>query len=237
MSNFTPQYYAMNVLIVEDEQDLADSISGYLREQQFFCEVATTQNQAVDRCIDKNYEVVILDLNLPDGNGLEFLDWLMKDQSETVVIIVSARNSLDDRLNGLDLGADDYITKPFHLAELNARINAQLRRKFKNEGDKINFEELELDVQSHVATVNGQPLDLTAREFDLFHFLMINRNKVVTKKSLASHLWKDNLNIDDNYELIYTYMKNLRKKISDLGGRDYVKSIYGVGYKFGDDNA
>ncbi len=224
----------MNVLIIEDELDLADSMAVFLQTQGYHCEIVGRQSDAVDRCIDKSYEVVILDLNLPDGNGLEFLKWIMKDESDTVVLIVSARNSLDDRLKGLDLGADDYITKPFHMAELNSRINALLRRKFKNAGDTLAYEELEMDIQSLNIKVNGKKMDLTSKEFDLLRFFMINKNKVVTKKSVASHLWKDNINIDDNYELIYTYIKTLRKKITELGGNDYLKSVYGVGYKFGD---
>ena len=190
--------------------------------------------EAEDKLITYEYDVVILDINLPDGNGLELLKLIKSKNSETGVLIVSAKNSLDDKLKGLDLGADDYITKPFHLAELNSRVNSLLRRR-KYEGNKnIVFNEIEIDPDAKSAVANGVTLELTKKEYFLLLYFITNKNRVLTKEAIAEHLWGDNIDMVDNFDFIYTHMRNLRKKLKISGATDYLQTIYGLGYKFGE---
>jgi DNA-binding response OmpR family regulator len=224
----------MKLLIVEDEIELLNSTSEYLQKEDFICETAPNFFEAEDKLISYEYDVVILDINLPDGNGLELLKLIKGKNPETGVLIVSAKNSLDDKLNGLDLGADDYITKPFHLAELNSRVNSLLRRR-KYEGNKnIVFNEIEIDPDAKTAVANGVTLDLTKKEYFLLLYFVTNKNRVLTKEAIAEHLWGDNIDMVDNFDFIYTHMRNLRKKLKNSGATDYLQTIYGLGYKFGE---
>jgi len=224
----------MKILIVEDEIELLDTIVSYLKNEDFICEKATTFFEAEDKIISFKYDIIILDITLPDGSGIDLLK-LVKDQSpKTGVLFVSAKNSLDDKLKGLDLGADDYITKPFHLAELNSRINSLIRRR-KFDGDEvIQFNEIEINPTSMTVTVNKKPIELTKKEYNLLLYFVTNKNKVLTKESIAEHLWGDNIEMADSFDFIYTHMGNLRKKIKKLGAPDYLKTMYGMGYKFTD---
>lgn len=224
----------MKILIVEDEIELLETIVSYLKNEDFICEKATTFFDAEDKIISFNYDIIILDITLPDGSGIDLLK-LVKDQSpKTGVLIVSAKNSLDDKLKGLDLGADDYITKPFHLAELNSRINSLIRRR-KFDGDEvIQFNEIEINPTSMAVTVNKRPIELTKKEYNLLLYFITNKNKVLTKESIAEHLWGDDIEMADSFDFIYTHMGNLRKKIKKLGAPDYLKTMYGLGYKFTD---
>ena len=224
----------MKLLIVEDEIELLNSTCEYLQKEDFICETAPNFFEAEDKLITYEYDVVILDINLPDGNGLELLKLIKGKNSETGVLIVSAKNSLDDKLKGLDLGADDYITKPFHLAELNSRVNSLLRRR-KYEGNKnIIFNEIEIDPDAKRAVANGVTLDLTKKEYFLLLYFITNKNRVLTKEAIAEHLWGDNIDMVDNFDFIYTHMRNLRKKLKNSGATDYLQTIYGLGYKFGE---
>jgi len=224
----------MKLLIVEDEIELLNSTCEYLQKEDFICETAPNFFEAEDKLITYEYDVVILDINLPDGNGLELLKLIKGKNSETGVLIVSAKNSLDDKLKGLDLGADDYITKPFHLAELNSRVNSLLRRR-KFEGNKnIVFNEIEIDPDGKRAMANGVALDLTKKEYFLLLYFITNKNRVLTKEAIAEHLWGDNIDMVDNFDFIYTHMRNLRKKLKNSGATDYLQTIYGLGYKFGE---
>ncbi len=222
----------MKILIVEDEQQLLESISGYLRKQGFICEEADTWLKAEDKLLLYQYNIVILDITLPDGNGLDLIKLLRNSNPDTGILIVSAKNSLDDKLTGLDLGADDYITKPFHLSELNSRINAIIRRKYFHGNSHIIHNEVEIDTASKQAIVNNKPLNLTKKEYDLLLYFITNKNRVLTKDAIAEHLWGDNIDLADNFDFVYTHIKNLRKKILQEGGTDYLKTVYGVGYKF-----
>lgn len=224
----------MKILIIEDEPDVLSSISTYLRQQGFVCEEASTYIEAETKLAGYNYEIVILDLMLPDGNGLNLLEWLKKEQPETGILIVSAKDALDDKLKGLDLGADDYITKPFHLAELNSRVHAIIRRRNFQGKMKITFHEITVDPDAHDVVVNEQPVELTKKEYDLLVYFIINKNRVLGKEAIAEHLWGDDLDLVDSFDFIYTHIKNLRKKIMNAGGKDYVKTAYGIGYKFSD---
>ena len=222
----------MKILIVEDELEILDSIVSFLKNEDFICEKATTFFEAEDKLISFKYDVVVLDINLPDGSGIDLLK-LVKDQNpETGVLIVSARDSLDDKLQGLDLGADDYITKPFHLAELNSRINSLIRRRNFGGSESIVFNEIEIDPTSKTVKIDNRPIELTKKEYNLLLYFISNKNKVVTKESIAEHLWGDEIEMADSYDFIYTHLGNLRKKMKKFGSKDYVKTMYGLGYKF-----
>ncbi len=224
----------MKVLIVEDEVQLLETMTRYLRTVGFVCEEAPSRAAAEEKLGVYDYDIVVLDITLPDGSGLDLLDALKKDHPATGVLIVSARNSLDDKLEGLDLGADDYITKPFHLAELNSRINAIIRRRSFHGETSIVFNEIVIDPSARQTTVSGKPLDLTRKEYDLLLYLITNRNRVLPKEAIAEHLWGDNIDMADNFDFIYTHIKNLRKKIKEAGGDDYLHTVYGTGYTFTD---
>ncbi len=224
----------MKILIVEDELELLQTTSKYLQKEDFVCEKATTYFEAEDKFISYKYDIVILDITLPDGNGLDLLKTIKKSSPETGVLIVSAKNSLDDKLMGLDLGADDYITKPFHLAELNSRINSIIRRRKFEGSENIKFHEIEINPEAKTVFVDSQPVDLTKKEYFLLLYFITNKNRVLTKEAIAEHLWGDNIDLVDNFDFIYTHMRNLRKKLKKMGANDYLQTIYGLGYKFGD---
>lgn len=224
----------MKLLIVEDEMELLNATSGYLEKEDFVCETAPNFFEAEDKLISYHYDVVILDINLPDGNGLELLEFIKQKSPETGVLIVSAKNSLDDKLKGLDLGADDYITKPFHLAELNSRVNSLLRRRKFEGNNNIVFKEIEIDPVAKKVVANDVTLDLTKKEYFLLVYFITNKNRVLTKEAIAEHLWGDNIDMVDNFDFIYTHMRNLRKKLKKSGANDYLQTIYGLGYKFGE---
>ena len=222
----------MKLLIVEDEPDLSEDIASYLQKEGMICEKALSYRDAEDKLICFTYDIVILDITLPDGNGLELLRDIRADHPNTGVLIVSAKHSVEDRITGLDLGADDYITKPFHLPELNARVNALIRRQHFKGRQVLSFEGLEIDTEARTVHVDGALIDLTAKEFDILLYLLTNKNRVLTKENIATHLWGDNMDLSDNFDFIYTHMRNLRKKINERAGRQFIQTIYGLGYKF-----
>jgi len=222
----------MKILIVEDEIELIDSMATYLENEDFICEKATNFFDAEDKLISFNYDVVILDITLPDGSGIDLLKTIKGRDSSVGVLIVSAKNSLDDKLEGLDLGADDYITKPFHLAELNSRVKSLIRRQKFDGNDSIVFNEIEINPTSKEVTINNRLIELTRKEYNLLLYFISNKNKVVTKESIAEHLWGDEIEMADSFDFIYTHLGNLRKKIKKYGANDYVKTMYGLGYKF-----
>ena len=224
----------MKILIVEDEIEILETIATYLKNGDFICEKASNYFDAEDKIISFNYDIIILDIGLPDGSGLDLLKLIKENSPKTGVLIVSAKDSLDDKLKGLDLGADDYITKPFHLAELNSRVNSLIRRQ-KFEGNEIiSFNEIEVYPASKTVTVHKKPVELTRKEYNLLLYFITNKDKVLTKESIAEHLWGDDIEMADSYDFIYTHMGNLRKKIKKLGATDYLKTMYGLGYKFSD---
>ena len=204
----------------------------YLENEDFICEKATNFFDAEDKLISFNYDVVILDITLPDGSGIDLLKIIKRRDSKVGVLIVSAKNSLDDKLEGLDLGADDYITKPFHLSELNSRVKSLIRRQKFDGNELITFNEIEINPTSKEVTINNRLIELTKKEYNLLLYFISNKNKVVTKESIAEHLWGDEIEMADSYDFIYTHLGNLRKKIKKYGANDYVKTMYGLGYKF-----
>jgi DNA-binding response OmpR family regulator len=175
---------------------------------------------------------VIVDITLPDGNGLDVIEGLKKLKSLSGIIIISARNSIEDRIKGLDIGADDYITKPFDLSELNARVKAVIRRRNFDAQNEIVFKEITVKPYDRSVSIHEQFVSLTKKEFDLLVFFISNQNRVITKESIAEHLWGDDMDMADSYDFIYSHLKNLRKKIQEHGGNDYIETVYGIGYKF-----
>jgi len=224
----------MKILIVEDDIDISKLLHTFLTDQGFKVSRAENYFEAEDKLISYSYDVILLDIGLPDGNGLQLLKFLKSKNIESGVLIVSAKNSLDDKLEGLNLGADDYITKPFDLSELNARINALLRRKNYNGHSKVMFNEISVDTNANTVFVNNNLLTLTKKEYELLLYFIVNKNRMLTKEAIASHLWDDAIDLVDNFDFIYTHIRNLRKKIAELNGSDYVKTVYGMGYKFTD---
>jgi DNA-binding response OmpR family regulator len=222
----------MKILIVEDEVALSNSITTYLRQEKFKCEAVLKYADALEKIYLYNYDVIVVDINLPDGNGLELIRELKKNRSKTGIIIISAKNALDDKISGLDIGADDYLTKPFHLSELNARIKSLIRRRDFDGNNEIILDELNIDPELMTVKVKGQDLNLTRKEYDLLIFFLANQSRVLSKESIAEHLWGDNIDMVDSYDFLYSHIKNLRKKIIEKGGRDYIQSVYGIGYKF-----
>lgn len=222
----------MKIIIIEDEKELAGSMVEYMSGNSFSFDIASDYEQALDKLNVYEYDCAIVDLMLPDGNGLDIVRFLKKEKPKCGILIVSAKNSLDDKISGLDIGADDYITKPFHLAELNSRVNSVLRRKYLGGSNEIIINEIKIDADKREITVHDKPVELTKREFDILLFFVSNQNRVVTKEAITEHVWGDDSNAYDNLDFVYTHIKNLRKKLTDLGAADYIKSIYGVGYKF-----
>ena len=222
----------MKILIVEDNQHLAQNVETYLEQEGNVCESAFTYQQAVEKIVSFGYEVVILDIMLPDGNGLDVIQTLRRANSEAGVLVVSAKDSLDDKIAGLDLGADDYLTKPFHLSELNARLKAIYRRKNLNNNPEIRCQELTLNTDARTLTVHQQLVELTQKEYELLLFLLTNQRRVITKQSIAEYLWGDYVDALDSFDFVYQHIKNLRKKILRAGGADYIRTVYGLGYKF-----
>lgn len=220
----------MKILIAEDEQSLQHSIKTFLEKDGNICETASDFQETSYKVSLYDYDIILLDLNLIDGNGLDILKKLKKEKNNAAVIIISANNSLEDKLNGLDLGADDYLTKPFHLAELNSRIKAVLRRGKFGGDDFINFHNISVDTRSKTAQVDGYKLDLTRKEYDLLLFFITNEGRVISKEMIAEHLWGDHSDMLDNFDFIYVHINNLRKKLGS--GAKYVQTAYGTGYIF-----
>jgi DNA-binding response OmpR family regulator len=222
----------MNILIVEDEKQLLDSILTFLTESGMKCDKAENLSEAMSKIETNDYDCIVLDIGLPDGSGLKIIEEMQQKENQTAIVIVSAKNSLDDRLTGLNIGADDYITKPFYMPELVARIKSVVRRRSFSEKNEIVFNELRVIPDEMMMFVNDKMVSLTKKEHELMLYLINNQNKVLTKESIAEHLWGDHADIADSFDFIYSHIKNLRKKITDNGGNDYLKSVYGVGYKF-----
>lgn len=225
----------MKILIIEDEFELLIVIGNYLIKENYTCELANNFIAADEKLSIYEYDIILLDITLPDGNGLELMKTIKKYNSNAGVIIISAKNSLDDKISGLDLGADDYLTKPFHLSELNSRIKALIRRRRFEGNNILKFNEISINADSRAIIINGQEITLTRKEYNLLLYFFINKNRVLTKEVIAEHLWGDNIDLADNFDFIYTHMNNLRKKIKEAGGKDYIKTLYGMGYKFTDE--
>jgi len=221
----------MKILIAEDETSLQESISSYLEREGNICEVASDFGEAYYKVDLYQYDVVVLDINLLNGSGLDILRKLKSGRKETAVLIISANNSLEDKLEGLNLGADDYLTKPFHLAELNSRIKAVLRRGRFGGDETIVFNQIKIDTRARTVFIKEKEVTLTKKEYDLLLFFITNRNRVLSKEIIAEHLWGDHIDLADSFDFIYVHVNNLRKKLTEEGAK-YIRTAYGSGYKF-----
>ncbi|WP_339648554.1 response regulator transcription factor [uncultured Salegentibacter sp.] len=221
----------MKILIVEDEQDMLQNMKDFLLKENFVVETAESIAEARNKIGVYTYDCILLDINLKDGSGFQLLEELKRKNIEDGVIIVSARNSLDDRLEGLNLGADDYLAKPFHMAELNARVKAVLRRRQFNGNNKIKIGNLSIDLDEHEASIDDNPLNLNRKEYEILIFFTSNQNRLVNKSALAEHVWGDHIDQADSFEFIYSQIKNLRKKLKTAGADIEIKAVYGIGYK------
>lgn len=224
----------MKILIIEDEPGLQQSIQKYLEHQGYVCEAAGDFNKGMEKLYHYNYDCVIVDIGLPYGSGLDIVKELKEIESKSGIIIISAKNALEDKLKGLELGSDDYLTKPFHLSELNARINAIIRRRNFGGSKSVQFHEIKLYPEAQRVTVNAKTVDLTEKEYQLLEYFIANQRRVLTKAAIAEHIWGDEYEQVSNYDFIYTHIKNLRKKLLDVGSGDYIKTVYGTGYRFTD---
>lgn len=222
----------MKLLIIEDETELAKSISEYLSEENYLCEFASTFSEAMSKIEAFQYDCILLDITLPDGNGLTILEELKRQNKQDGVIIISAKNALEDKIKGLQLGADDYLTKPFHLSELMARIYSIIRRKQFRNSNIVKQNELQIDLLAKTVSVRDQTIVLTKKEFDLLIYFIGNKNRVISKSTLAEHLSGDFADMLDNHDFVYAHVKNLKKKLYDAGCDHYLKTVYGTGYKW-----
>lgn len=221
----------MKLLIIEDEPDLLEVIQQSLQIENFLVETAGDYHSALDKIISFDYDCILLDIMLPGGNGLDLLQELKNLNKSDNVIIISAKDSLDDKLKGLNLGADDYLTKPFHMAELTARVKSVLRRKSFQGKILIEIGNLKLDPDERSLLIDNQPLLLNRKEFDILTYMIVNKNRLVNKTSLAEHVWGDHMDQADDYEFIYSQIKNLRKKLKDHHAAVEIQAVYGIGYK------
>lgn len=222
----------MKILVIEDEAALCETMVAYLEEEGYRCEQAGTVELGSEKVNLYEYDCMLVDIGLPDGSGLSLIKELKKCHPETGIIIISAKNSLDDKISGLDLGADDYLTKPFHLPELNSRIKSLLRRRKFEGKQELVIEEIIIQPENRQVFVGGEQLPLTRKEFDLLMFFVSNRGRVLTKESIAEHLWGDFADSADSFDFVYSHIKNLRRKLLERTGTDYFQNVYGTGYTF-----
>ncbi len=222
----------MKLLIIEDNRQLLADIRDFLEENDYVVETADSIRAAREKLDLYDYNLVVVDLGLPDGSGLELIGTLREDDPNTGILILTAKDAVEDKVEGLNLGADDYMTKPFHKAELHARIHSIIRRHQFDHQNTIEHHELKVDLLANQVYAGETLLDLTRKEYDLLVYLMQNANRVLTKESIAEHLWGDRIDQADSFDFIYNHIKNLRKKIHRAGGNDYIEAKYGMGYKF-----
>jgi len=221
----------VKILLVEDEQTLRASLAEHLRADGYGCEEAADYAQAYEKIKLYQYACVIVDLTLPGGNGLDLVRILKEDRSPAGVLIISARDALPDKVLGLELGADDYLTKPFHLAELSARVHALIRRRQFQGQRVLRFRELTVQPDRALVLVNDEPVALTRKEYELLLYFLANPSRLLTKESIAEHLWGDAADTADSFDFIYNHLKNLRKKLQERGAVNYVHTVYGLGYE------
>ena len=221
----------MKVLVIEDDPDILDSIRTYLVQQGFVCESASTRRQAEEKILMYQYDCLIVDLMLPDGTGMDNIRFAKKQQIDSGILILTAKNSLDDKVEGLELGADDYLTKPFHLPELNARIKAIIRRRHFNGDNSIKCGNLVVDFQRRLVFANDTEIVLTRKEYELLIYFIMNKNSVLSKASLAEHCWGDSIDQADSFDFLFAQIKNLKKKFKNFNVNLEIQNVYGIGYK------
>ncbi len=221
----------MKLLIVEDEFSLRQSMIEFLTASSYLCESSSNYHDALEKIELYDYDCIILDIMLPDGSGLDLLKNLKQNNKTDGIIIISAKGELDDKINGIEMGADDYLAKPFHLSELSVRVSSIIRRKSFQGMSQMIIGNISIDIQAKRVMVENKELDLTQKEYQLLIYLAINKNRVLSKNAIAQHLWGDDMDFPDNFDFIYAHIKNLRKKMIAAGSEDCIRSIYGEGYK------
>jgi DNA-binding response OmpR family regulator len=219
----------MRILIIEDEKSLREDVVDYLTENGYKCDFATTIKSAIQKLNDIVYSCALVDVGLPDGSGIEIVEHIKKHNPEMGVIIVTAKNSLEDKLQGLKIGADDYLTKPFHLSELSARV---LRRRNFGGKNSLIFDGLEIDTTEKKVIANNIQLQLTKKEYEILVYLASNPTHLITKEALADAIWGDKADMATSFDFVYSQIKNLKKKLNEADLKDYIKVVYGMGYKF-----
>jgi DNA-binding response OmpR family regulator len=227
-----PIFVNMKVLVVEDHSELAENVHIYLEKEGYVCELSDSFEHAMTKLGGFKYDLLVLDLMLPDGSGLEILRWAKQTHPDMGVLILSAKNSLQDKVKGLELGADDYLPKPFHFAELNARLKAIYRRRQLHGSKIISCQDIQIDTETMEVRASDNVLDLTRKEYELLLYFVVNKNRVLTKQSIAEHLWGDYIDSLDSFDFVYQHIKNLRKKLSQAGAEDSIQTMYGSGYKY-----
>lgn len=224
----------MKLLLIEDEHSLREAIKAYLETQGYLCETAQDFKEALDKIDFYEYDCVIVDIGIPFGSGLDIIREMKLLQSKSGIIIISAKDSIEDKISGLQLGSDDYLTKPFHLSELNARVAAIIRRRLFAGDEKISYHEIEILPAGKTVWVHKKPQDLTQKEYKLLLYFISNKGRLITKTALAQHIWGDHYDQIGSFDFLYAHIKNLRKKLIEAGANDYIKTVYGSGYKFTD---
>jgi two-component system OmpR family response regulator len=221
----------MNILIVEDNKELAIEVRDFLSDGGYVCKIANTCNEALDEIGGNDYDAMLLDLGLPDGDGFDVLKAVRKTKSKIAVIVITARGELDDRIDGLHLGADDYLTKPFALTELSARLFAVIRRMHGYTLNDLVVHGFSLQLQDYKVSYEGMPINLTKKEFDIFQYLVLNKNRVITRLQLTEHIWGDILEINSDSNFIDVHVRNLRKKLDKHTTIDWFETVRNVGYR------
>ena len=221
----------MKLLVVEDEPSLREIMVRTLRGERYVVEEAADYVSALPKIEDYDYDCILLDIMLPGGSGLRLLEQLKALRKSAGVIIISARDSLDDKVEGLELGADDYLAKPFHLAELSARIRSVIRRHQRGGQESLDAGNVRLFPDRQRVEVAGREVELVRKEYDILHYFMSHPGRMVNKATLAEAVWGDHIDQSDNFDFVYAQMKNLRRKLADAGADIELKSIYGFGYK------
>jgi len=222
----------MKVLIVEDEIPLANEVKNYLEKEGFSCDEAHTGRIASDKIFSNEYDLLLLDLGLPDYDGIDLLKESIANNRNTAIIILSARGALEDRIKGLNVGADDYLPKPFSLLELKSRIMAVMRRKHGIKANIINVNKLEIDLDKRLVSFGANIISLTRKEYDILSFLILNKNRVVTRLQISEHIWGDIIEENYNSNYIDVHIKNLRKKLSEFITGDFLETVRGIGFQF-----
>lgn len=226
----------MKILIIEDDPSLQEIIKKSLEKERYVVETADNYQAALLKLDDYDYDCILLDIMLPGGSGLQILESLKSEKRKENVIIISAKDSLEDKVAGLDLGADDYLAKPFHLAELNARIKSVIRRNNHGGEKLITLDNIEVNPATFEVKVNQQPIDLSRKEYDILLYFINRPNRLINKQTLAESVWGDHIDQVDNFDFIYAQIKNLRKKLKEAGANPEIKAVYGIGYKLNTNN-
>lgn len=221
----------MKILIIEDEAGLREVVQQSLEKEKYIVETAHDYISGLDKLGAYDYDCILIDIMLPNGNGLDLLQELKRQKKQSAVIIISAKDAVDDKVKGLDLGADDYLSKPFHLSELHARIKSAIRRNNHN-GDKlVVWKNVTLSPEQRTVSINNKELVLNRKEFDLLYYFIINPNRLINKTAIAEYVWGDHTDQADNLDFVYSQIKNLRKKLKDSDAEIDIQAVYGIGYK------